>query len=87
MSSSEKLIKRFLDEPEKITADECARLLEFLGYEEKKKSGSERTFHKKGSYPINVPTPKKSKYVKSPYIKRIIKMLGLEVYRESDERS
>ena len=78
-------MEKFVNEPCKITADECCRLLEILGYKEWKKPGSERIFHKKGSSAINVPTPKKSKFVKSPYIKRITELLGLEDYLESDD--
>jgi len=85
MGMLRKLVEKFVNEPDKITSDECCRLLEVLGYTEKKKPGSERVFHKKGSSAINVPTPKKSKFVKSPYIKRITEVLGLEDYLESDE--
>ena len=59
MSSLQKLVEKFVNEPDKITSDECCRLLEMLGYKEKKKAGSERVFHKKDSSAINVPTPKK----------------------------
>lgn len=83
MDNLRKLVEKFVNEPNNITPAECCRLLEILGYEEKKKPGSERVFHKKGSIAINVPTPKKSKFVKSPYIKRITALLELEEYLES----
>jgi len=85
MSGFLKLVEKFVNEPDKVTPDECCRLLDILGYTEKKKPGSERVFHKKGSSAINVPTPKKSKFVKSPYIKRITELLGLEDYLENEE--
>ncbi len=81
-ASFQKLVWKFVNEPNEITSDECRRLLEYLGYEPNKKPGSETVFHKKGALPINVPTPKGNKYVKSPYIKRIVKLLELEEYRE-----
>lgn len=85
MASLQELTERFINEPDKISPDECRRLLEMLGYSEKKKPGSETVFHKKGASPINVPAPKRGKYVKSPYIKRIVKLLDLENYLEGAE--
>jgi len=87
MSNFLRVVEKFVNEPDKITPDECYRLLEMLDYVRKKKSGSEMVFHKKGSSAINVPTPKKSKFVKSPYIKRITELLRLEDYLESDKGS
>jgi len=85
MDSLEKLIEKFISQPERITINECVQLLNEFGYSAKKKRGAERVFHRSGSRPINVPTPKKSKYIKSPYIKRITKLLELEDYLERKE--
>ena len=49
-----------------------------------KNPGSECIFHRKGSYPINVPTIR-GRYVKTPYVKRIVKIIELEEYLESFE--
>jgi predicted RNA binding protein YcfA (HicA-like mRNA interferase family) len=80
----QKLIIKIINEPRKVTESECERLLVTLGYKEKKKPGSERVFHKSGSWPITIPTPKKGKYVKSPYIKLMIKYTELEQYLEGE---
>ena len=85
MDVLQKLVTKFINEPYQITENECERLLNILGYKERKKRGSERVFHKSGSIAINVPTPKKGKYVKSPYVKRIVKKLELEKYLEGEE--
>ena len=85
MGILEKLVEKFISQPERITINECIRLLNELGYKAKKKRGAECVFHRPSSRPINVPTPKKSKYMKSPYIKRIIKLLELEDYLEKRE--
>lgn len=81
MASLEKLVRKFLCQPNAITVKDIERLLAAFGYEEKKKPGSERVFHKKGSYPINVPTVS-GKAVKSRYIKRMVKSLNLEEWIE-----
>ena len=76
--ATKKLAARFINEPKKITPAKCKRLLEGLGYTLRKSPGSENVYHKKGLPPVNVPTPKKSKYVDSVYIKRLVKTLDLE---------
>ena len=82
MSSFEKLIERFVYNQNNITINDVRRLLNDFGYTEKKKPGSECTFHKKGSNPINVPTVK-GRYVKKFYVKRIVEILELEEYLEN----
>ncbi len=77
-----KLVKRFIDEPDRITPADCRRLLESIGFSLRKNPGSENIYHKKGFSAINVPTPKKGKYVKSPHIKRLVKLLDLEILLE-----
>jgi len=84
MSGQQKLIQKCLEEPGKITMDECDRLLRAFGYEPRKKRGTECVYHKKGSQPINVPTPKKSPYVKSFYVKRFSELLRLEECLENE---
>jgi predicted RNA binding protein YcfA (HicA-like mRNA interferase family) len=74
----EKLIQKFLTDKMHITVEDCDRLLRAYGYELHKKGGSHISYHKKGTTPINIVSPKKSKYILSPYVKRIIKDLGLE---------
>ena len=81
MSGLVKLVNKFLVQQNSITIQEVRRLLEEFGYSERKKPGSECTFHKKGSYPINVPTVK-GRAVKSCYIKRLVRILELEVWYE-----
>jgi len=78
MKGDEKLIKRFLTDKLHITVEDCDRLLTTYGFELRKSGGSHRAYHKKGTTPIIVVTPKKSKYILSPYVNRIIKDLGLE---------
>jgi len=78
MKANEKLFQKFLTDKVHITVEDCDRLLTVYGYELRKGSGSHRAYHKKGTTPITVVTPKKSKYVLSPYVNRIIKDLGLE---------
>ncbi len=81
MSSSEKLIEKFIYKQNKITISDVRRLADVFGYTEKKKPGSEYTFHRKGSYPFTAPTVK-GRYVKREYVKRIVIILGLEEYLE-----
>lgn len=76
--SDEKLIQKFLTDERHITMDDCERLLERYGYVLHKSSGSHRIFHKKGSISIIVVAPKGTKYIKSPYVRQIIKVLKLE---------
>lgn len=82
MSSFGKLIKKFVYKQNKITIDDVRRLADSFGYKEKKKPGSEYTFHKPGSYPFTAPTVK-GKYVRREYVKRIVGILGLEEYLEN----
>jgi hypothetical protein len=79
----EKLVEKFLFEPETVDIDDIRRLLEAFNYKEKRKPGSECVFHRKGSYPINVPTVK-GRHVKSPYVKRITEILNLEEWYEAN---
>ncbi len=78
MKENEKLIRKFLTDRMHITVEDCERLLTTYGYELHKKGGSHRTFHKKGDTPINVVTPKNTKYVKPGYVDKIIRKLNLE---------
>ena len=78
MSGNEKLIKKFLTDKMRITDEDCDRLLTDYGYRLHKKGGSHLSYHKHGTTPLNIVSPKKSKYVLSPYVNRIIKDLGLE---------
>ena len=63
-----------------ITIEDCDRLLIAYGYELKKGRGSHRVYHKKGTMPLTMAIPKKSRYVLSPYVNRIVKDLGLGKY-------
>ena len=81
MSSFTKLIEKFVYKQNEITINDVRGLFNDFGYTEKKKPGSECTFHKKGSCPFNAPTVK-GRYVKRAYVKRIVKILGLEEYLE-----
>lgn len=85
MSSFNKLVEKFIYEQDKIDIDDVRGLLDHLGYTEKRKPGSECTFHKKGAYPFNVPTVK-GKQVKKCYVKRMVKILGLEEYLDRTRR-
>jgi predicted RNA binding protein YcfA (HicA-like mRNA interferase family) len=82
--SFDELAKRFIEEPDRITPDECRKLLELLGYERAKKAGSEQAYHKKNSYPITIPTPHKGKYVKKEYVFRLVKLSQLERYLKNE---
>ena len=85
MSSLDKLVRKFICQPNTITIKDIERLLEAFGYEEKKKPGSERVFHKKEAYPITVPTVS-GRAVKSRYIRRMVKLLNLEEWIEGTKR-
>ena len=85
MPADVKLIKKLLFKPTAITIRDIRRLLELFDYQERKKSGSECLFHKKGTPPINVPTVS-GRYVKSPYVKRLINLLSLEEWYEKNKR-
>jgi predicted RNA binding protein YcfA (HicA-like mRNA interferase family) len=76
--SIEKLIKEFLTDQTHITLEDCKRLLESYGYVLHKSGGSHRIFHKNGFVSITVVVPKGTKYIKSPYVKQIVKDLKLE---------
>lgn len=78
MDSKERLINKFLTDKTHITVEDCEKLLTAYGYEKRKSGGSHIGFHKKGAIPVIVITPKHTKYVISPYINKIIKILGLE---------
>ena len=82
MSGFEKLVHKFLVKQNDITIMDIRRLLEGFDYTERKNPGSECIFHKRGSYPINVPTVK-GRYVKRHYVKRIVRILELEEYLEN----
>lgn len=83
MPGTIKLVRRFLYEPNTIDIDDVRRLLDAFGYRETRK-GSEYIFHKKGAYPITVPTVK-GRHVKSPYIKRLARLLFLEEWYERNK--
>ena len=84
MSSFVKLIEKFIYNQNEITIGDVRRLADGFGYTEKKKPGSEYTFHRKGSYPFTAPTVK-GRYVKREYVKRIVRILGLEEYLENSK--
>lgn len=84
MPSLEKLVEKFLFEPIKVNIGDVMRLLDAFGYRRNKKSGSEYVFHKKGGYPINVPTVEGS-HVKLPYVKRLAERLDLEEWYEKNK--
>lgn len=77
MSRRRKLIERFLNSPETIGIAEIRQLMAELGYEEHSKAGSHCVFHKKGSYPLCVPTMEGRK-VKRFYVRRLSETLNLE---------
>ena len=79
MTDNEKLIEKFLANKLHITIEDCDRLLAAYGYQLHKGGGSHRVYHKVGAISITVVTPKKSKYMITPYVNRLIKDLGLEV--------
>jgi hypothetical protein len=78
-----KLVGRFLNEPNTIDVDDVRRLLAAFEYRETRK-GSEYIFHRKGAYPITVPTVK-GRHVKSPYVKRLARLLFLEEWYERNK--
>ena len=83
MDHLSRLASKLVYQPKNCTIGDVRRLLEALGYEERRKPGSETTFHKKGSFPINVPTVS-GRAVRSPYIKRLVKLLNLEELLEEE---
>ena len=74
----EKLIRKFLTDDRHITMDDCDKLLTAYGYFLHKSGGSHRVYHKKGFISITIVAPKGTRYIKSPYVKQIIKDLKLE---------
>lgn len=85
VSSDIKLVEKFLFETETISSiNDVRRLLELFDYKERRNPGSECIFHKKGAYPINVPTVG-GRRVKSVYVKRIIRLLSLEEWYERNK--
>jgi predicted RNA binding protein YcfA (HicA-like mRNA interferase family) len=74
----EKLIRKFLTDQRHIILEDCKRILESYGYVLHKSSGSHRIFHQKGFISITIVVPKGTKYIKSPYVKQIIKELKME---------
>jgi hypothetical protein len=84
MPSVNKLVAKFLFQQNKIDIDDIRRLLDAFGYIERRNPSSECIFHKKGSYPINVPTIK-GRTVKSQYVKRMVKFLKLEEWYDEHE--
>ena len=81
MSGLQKTVLKFLSKQNDITINDVTRLLEGFGYKPRKKPGSEIAFHKKGGYPITVPTIRGRK-VKVEYVRRLIKILELEEWFE-----
>lgn len=81
MSSISKLVEKFLFRQNAIEVNDVKRLLHFFGYQERRNPGSECIFHKKGAYPINVPTVQ-GRHVKSVYVRRLVKLLSLEEWYE-----
>jgi predicted RNA binding protein YcfA (HicA-like mRNA interferase family) len=78
MSSERDLVNKFLTDQSHITIEDCDQLLGIYGYELKKGSGSHRIYHKKNARAIAIVAPHGTKHVKSPYIKLVIRLLGLE---------
>jgi len=78
-----RLVFRFIDHPNEIYVEDCIRLLEMLGYERKKQPGSHHVFHKRGAYPITIPTIKGRK-VKKAYVELLVKTLRLGDIIESE---
>lgn len=78
MSNERELINKFLNDQSHVTIEDCDQLLGIYGYKLKKGSGSHRIYHKKNARAITIVAPHGTKYVKSPYIKLVIKLLGLE---------
>ena len=81
MSAFQKLIQKFLTKQNKVSVDDVIRLLEMLGYTEKKNPGSHRVFHKKGNPVIPIPTIS-GRYLKKKYITLLVNNLVLERYLE-----
>ena len=84
VSSFAKLIEKLVYKQNRVTISDVRRLADGFGYTEKKKPGSEYTFHRTGSFPFTAPTVK-GRYVKREYVKRIVKILELEEYLENSK--
>ena len=76
--SGKEIINKILNDQTHITIKECDKLLGDFGYKLNKGSGSHRVYHKKNARAITIAAPHGTKYVKSTYVKIIIKILGLE---------
>jgi hypothetical protein len=83
--SINKLIKKFLSKQKAISIEDVRQILEAFDYSERKKPGSECVFHKRGEYPICVPTVG-GRHVKSQYVRLIVKRLNLEELYEKEKR-
>jgi predicted RNA binding protein YcfA (HicA-like mRNA interferase family) len=80
--SGKEVIHKFLNDPHHITVDDCTKLLRDFGYDLKKGAGSHRVYHKENARAITVVAPHGARFIKSTYIKIIIKLLGLEDQNE-----
>jgi predicted RNA binding protein YcfA (HicA-like mRNA interferase family) len=78
MGNEKDLIIKFINDQTHITINDCNALLNFYGYQLNKGSGSHRIYHKQNARAITIVAPHGTKYVKSIYIKIIIRLLGLE---------
>jgi predicted RNA binding protein YcfA (HicA-like mRNA interferase family) len=76
VSGNEKLVRRFLAK-KNITVTDCDKVLTLYGYELHKSRGSHKVYHKKGAMPVTIVVPKGTRYVKTPYIDAIIRILKL----------
>lgn len=82
MASLEKLVEKFLFEPQRVKPRDVLRLAAAFDYRLHKKGGSEYTFHKPGSPPLNIPTIS-GRHLKLRYVKRVVNILELEEWYES----
>jgi predicted RNA binding protein YcfA (HicA-like mRNA interferase family) len=80
-----RLVEKFINEPGKIDADDVDSLFEAFDWRIKKSSGSHRTYHKEGQYPITVPLPHSSKKIKPEYVRKVIRYLRLEEWYEQNK--
>lgn len=76
--SGKEIINKILNDQTHVTIKDCDKLLDDFGYKLNKGSGSHRVYHKKNARAITIAAPHGTKYVKSTYVKIIIKILGLE---------
>ena len=82
MDRFRRIVQKFASQPRKITVADVVRLLEMLGYTERKNPGNHRVFHKKGSSVVTVPTVS-GRSLKKQYIRQLVKRLELEEYLEN----